>query len=1269
VTISLLVQSENKGEKKMKKLLVVFVLYAVIHLAAAPIDLIDLTRAAANFYLERTGEPSEVIETYALREQQDAVLWVINMDNGFVILSADDTCIPVFAYSNEGKFDNNNIPPQLQQLLQWQKKEIYHDVKAGYEPSRDISLEWSRLLAHNFTPLTSFRNVAPLLDTNWDQGQYYNALCPADAGGPGGHVWAGCVATAMAQVMKYWEFPDTGTGSHSYYHYNYGTQAANFGTTTYQWDNMPNSVYNYNTPVATLLYHLGVSIDMDYGIDGSGAYASDARDALVNYFSYQNAAALLWKNNYNSSTWNTMLRDELDGGRPLVYRGQDYSSGHAFNLDGYQGTDYFHVNWGWSGSSNGYFYLNDLTPGSSNYTLQQAAIFYLQPSLQPQIEVVSPNGNEIFNLGDTINITWTSQDIGDSVKILLYNGTSIADVIVNQTANDGSFDWSIPSNHEIGDTFRIKIMDYDNNLVYDYSDTHFFIIDPVAELLEDVQITISSADVNEGDTLNITIVTSELLPEWNLISFQFSLLYDESLLNFSGYSQGDFMGNLLAYESLAGHIDIAFANAMPLSGSGNLINLNFTATNPGTTSLFIPDFRYNTYDIDNIISGTVNIIEYSPFQDVIITAGSAAAAIGTTLDIPVSTTELTTQMGAISFQFDLHFDNSILTYEGFALGDVPNPGNLIANESSPGVISVAYANVMPVTGEGSLCFISFATNAAGSSDLVLDQFKYNSTYLDNLVNGSITVSDVQYPDWYINPPDYEYNASIWGIVMLDDVEVSVTSGMLGCFVGDECRGLASYEDGSVLDYTVPFGHIIFLPMVYSNQTSGETLEFLYFDAISGEIYPIAETMELIADMVIGNGFDPFVFHASTSPSVTITKNMVPGWNWFSLNVTGDDMSTGSVLASIGDSGTNIKNQSQSAIYYAGAGWFGSLNNINNLSLYKLEAINSATWEFTGVPVDLASTAYNLNGGWNWISYAPQEPEAINYALGGLENGTNIKNQSQSAIYYAGAGWFGSLSTLHPTAGYMLQMNDAEQHYYPAPDGENSAVRDINEIERDPDWMINPPDYEFNGFIWGVVEVDGVLVEDINDMIGVFYEDECRGIATQTTNSVQDYTNIAFGHVAFMPQVYSNAVSGETFTFKYYDASKNMIYDVEETLEWTVDMVVGNGFDPFVFSVNTNDTTEQDIIENTRITACYPNPFNPSINIAFYLQDECLTILNIYNTKGQKVRSLTHSVLHSGNHSFIWDGKDDRGSSLANAVYFYSLTTPDASLSGKILMLK
>ena len=152
-------------------------------------------------------------------------------------------------------------------------------------------------------------------------------------------------------------------------------QSADFGATTYNWASMPNSLNSNNISVATLLYHLGVSVDMQYSPSGSGAFSSDARDALVEYFGYSENAALLPKNSFPIETFKYKIKNELNLNRPVYYSGSSNSGGHAFVCDGYQGDNHFHFNLGWSGYGNGYFYLSNV----NGFNQGQSALFYVYP--------------------------------------------------------------------------------------------------------------------------------------------------------------------------------------------------------------------------------------------------------------------------------------------------------------------------------------------------------------------------------------------------------------------------------------------------------------------------------------------------------------------------------------------------------------------------------------------------------------------------------------------------------------------------------------------------------------------------------------------------------------------------------------------------------------------------------------------------------------------------------------------------------------------------
>jgi len=282
--------------------------------------------------------------------------YVFNYTNGgFVIVSADDVATPVLAQSNEGFIDEEIVNPALALMLESYSKEIAHAIASDMDNTESVGA-WNQILNNEIDAPTM--DVSPLCVTTWDQGQWYNYYCPAAPGGPGGKAWAGCVATTMGQLMKYYNFPAKGVLSHSYVHPTYGTQTANFGNTTYNFANMGTAATSGSyTEIATLLRQAGVSVDMNYAPDGSGAFSQDVPWAMATYFNYdQSTIKYAAKTEYTNTTWVALLKSELDASRPLYYSGSGPGGGHAWVCDGYRNSDNkFHMNWGWSGSSNGYF--------------------------------------------------------------------------------------------------------------------------------------------------------------------------------------------------------------------------------------------------------------------------------------------------------------------------------------------------------------------------------------------------------------------------------------------------------------------------------------------------------------------------------------------------------------------------------------------------------------------------------------------------------------------------------------------------------------------------------------------------------------------------------------------------------------------------------------------------------------------------------------------------------------------------------------------------
>jgi hypothetical protein len=344
---------------------------------------------ARNFFCERASigqkapmDNITVDAVYTRVEEGQTVYYVFNVnDQGYVIVSGDDVVKPVIGYSFEGTYSNENLPVQMTEWMNNISDQVlYHSKRQSQRPPH-IQSEWEHLGTADVTSLVSYKGVKsvdPLLVTTWDQGAYYNELCPQDPDGPAGRVWAGCVATAMAQVMFYYRFPAHGAGNHGYMS-DYGYLSANFGNTTYQWDEMLTSIHSSNLAIATLLYHCGIAVNMGYSPGGSGAYSGTAANALISYFKYSPETHMEDKDNYSDDDWANLLRNQLDSKMPMYYHGFG-SGGHAFNVDGYQPGDYFHFNWGWSGSYNGYFYLNNLNPGSYSFTSGQGAMINIYPT-------------------------------------------------------------------------------------------------------------------------------------------------------------------------------------------------------------------------------------------------------------------------------------------------------------------------------------------------------------------------------------------------------------------------------------------------------------------------------------------------------------------------------------------------------------------------------------------------------------------------------------------------------------------------------------------------------------------------------------------------------------------------------------------------------------------------------------------------------------------------------------------------------------------------
>ncbi|MBQ6306369.1 MAG: thiol protease/hemagglutinin PrtT [Bacteroidales bacterium] len=403
----------------MKKSLSVMLMLALFvgQLIASPVDVNTACQLSLKYVQgNATKKVANLDLAYTQTTESGAnALYVFNFEGGYMIMAADDVAQPILAFGEEGCFDANNIPDGLAYYLRHYARQIEYAVTNNMTADPEIAEQWEQIRRDGvIRGERSMRgDVAPLISTNWNQDHPFNYYCPTGHGGPNGRAYAGCVATAMSMVMKRWNWPDHGQGSHSYTPSGYATQSVDFENTYYQWDNMPNSVNNSNyQAVALLMYHCGVAVDMQYGADGSGAHSQDVPDAIFNYFRYTKNANRLDRDLYTRNEWEEILISNLQEGFPMYYSGAEGNSGHAFVCCGYRESDRkFYFNWGWSGFNNNYFAIDALNTYSGNFNDYQGVIIdmipdYVYDGLIPAVtdlEVVAENAHS--NVGV---VSWTN---------------------------------------------------------------------------------------------------------------------------------------------------------------------------------------------------------------------------------------------------------------------------------------------------------------------------------------------------------------------------------------------------------------------------------------------------------------------------------------------------------------------------------------------------------------------------------------------------------------------------------------------------------------------------------------------------------------------------------------------------------------------------------------------------------------------------------------------------------------------------------------------
>ena len=526
----------------MKKLFAVIIFFSIGFMSFSQHVNVKFAKETAQKFLsvrKANVNVNKLIFKGKLNDDTTAAFYLFSLNpEGFIIVAADKKIKPVLAYSFRGDYSNPVFTSAIRDVFDTYEKGISEIVEDKSAPT--LTSLWENPAQMK----KGTKSVGPLLTTTWDQRPYYNYLCPDNCP-------TGCVTTATAQIMKYYEHPARGNGYHSYQSENYGTLSANFGATTYDWTNMPaelsySSSSSEKMAVAKLMYHVAVALEVDFTPDESNTYPNLVADILSEYFSYSTQAQFIKRSNYTESTWISILQGELDANRVMLYTGFDseHEVGHAFVMDGYDDNGLFHINWGWGGWYDGYFEINDLSPVSSySFNETQGAVIKIIPvdtytdvklfgDIELSSQTVSYN-DELLVAVDVANYG-NIQFYGD-FKASLFDTNDVfvtdIEVLENQGINAGDYSsltfytsniGVVPGVYKLGIYFRND------------GDENWMLVDE-DEYSNPVTLNVTNEDSSGLITSSNILVSPDPVQESNPVTLEF---------NVNNNSQDDFYGEV-----------------------------------------------------------------------------------------------------------------------------------------------------------------------------------------------------------------------------------------------------------------------------------------------------------------------------------------------------------------------------------------------------------------------------------------------------------------------------------------------------------------------------------------------------------------------------------------------------------------------------------------------------------------------------------------------------------------------------------------------------
>jgi len=512
------------------------------------------------------------------------------------------------------------------------------------------------------------------------------------------------------------------------------------------------------------------------------------------------------------------------------------------------------------------------------------------------------------------------------------------------------------------------------------------------------------------------------------------------------------------------------------------------------------------------------------------------------------------------------------------------------------------------------------------------------------------------PNWKVNPNLFE---NTMNMVIQLDIQGTVSTDVediVAAYIGDELRGSA------YLEYAPEVNKYLAYLTVYGNPNDQlDPVRFEIWDASECLRYgSVVESQSFQPDNVIGFIGNPVVLHTNS-----LVLREVPfgfGWNWLSFNLAFPDNSLNAALASLKHPENDLMKGQTAFSMYSG-GWFGSLNNLGNTTMYIYRADVPDTLRMMGSLINPATTNIPLVSGWNWIGYVPNYSLPVNEALSSLPSqpGDLIKGQLSFAQYFNSTfGWVGNLKYMSPPNGYQIKMAAPGTLTYPPPShakGADSPLESRGGEEKPPVafWNVNPSQYEHSMTLIGMLRVNNANATTATMELGVFAGSELRGSAQAI------YIEPLQAYMFFLTS-YANT-SGEQLKFKLFDSATGAVQELTETMYFSADLHQGSIENPVPFTLKTSGLADFLTEQSFDVQ---PNPFTDQTMLRFALPHAEEVTISVADVSGREVSRL-RSQARSGMNTVTWDGSSDAGLRLSAGVYFVRLNTEEGMVTKKVVL--